>query len=225
MFFTRNAKGKLQQDTYIQRARMFGSRGKYLPYFELAIPASLYQDWHRCFVFHKLAIAAIEAGDGSPVWIADTRIAVASSASIDKARVQFDRGEMSFAMFDYDPSLEKIIEADAPPLERLRRLQKRVGKAAIPDYLLQYVETVLPKGDASIALHPSSSIATRKDEGTNQQKIERSKGFMGASELQKTKFPDAIHHLKIFFNAKQRGRVFYKFEGSLQFIKNLKNDA
>jgi hypothetical protein len=45
MFFTRNAKGKLQQDTYIQRARMFGSRGKYLPYFELAIPASLYQDW------------------------------------------------------------------------------------------------------------------------------------------------------------------------------------
>jgi hypothetical protein len=83
----------------------------------------------------------------------------------------------------------------------------------------------LPKGDASIALHPSSSIATRKDEGTNQQKIERSKGFMGASELQKTKFLHAIHHLKIFFNAKQRGRVFYKFEGSLQFIKNLKNDS
>jgi hypothetical protein len=66
------------------------------------------------------------------VWIADTRIAVASSASIDKARVQFDRGEMAFAMFDYDPSLEKIIEADAPPLERLRRLQKRVGKRPFP---------------------------------------------------------------------------------------------
>jgi hypothetical protein len=30
MFFTRDVKHKIQQDTYIQRARMFGSRGKYL---------------------------------------------------------------------------------------------------------------------------------------------------------------------------------------------------
>ena len=34
MFFTRDVKHKLQQDTYIQRARMFGSRGTYLKYFD-----------------------------------------------------------------------------------------------------------------------------------------------------------------------------------------------
>jgi hypothetical protein len=28
MFFTRNVRHKLQQDTYIQRARMFGARGE-----------------------------------------------------------------------------------------------------------------------------------------------------------------------------------------------------
>lgn len=44
MFFTRDVKQKLQQDTYIQRARMFGSRGDYLKYFELVIPKSLYLD-------------------------------------------------------------------------------------------------------------------------------------------------------------------------------------
>ncbi len=33
MFFTRDVKHKLQQDTYIQRARMFGSRKLYLKYF------------------------------------------------------------------------------------------------------------------------------------------------------------------------------------------------
>jgi hypothetical protein len=225
MFFTRNSKGKLQQDTYIQRARMFGNRGLYLPYFELAIPESLYADWHRCFVFHKLAIAAIEAGDGSPVWLADSRISVASSASIDKARVQFDRGEMSFGMFDYDAKLEKMLEKGEDPLQVLSELQKRIGKAALPDYLLSYVARVLPKGKASIAIHPSGSIAGRKDDSIDQVKIERTKGFMGASELQKSKFPDAIHHFKIFFNAKNRARVFYKFEGSLQFIKNLRNDA
>jgi Z1 domain len=35
MFFTRDAKHKIQQDTYIQRARMFGSRKNYLQHFEL----------------------------------------------------------------------------------------------------------------------------------------------------------------------------------------------
>ena len=35
MFFTRDAKHKIQQDTYIQRARMFGSRRRYLAHFEL----------------------------------------------------------------------------------------------------------------------------------------------------------------------------------------------
>jgi hypothetical protein len=37
MFFTRDVKHKLQQDTYIQRARMFGAKGKYLKFFELTI--------------------------------------------------------------------------------------------------------------------------------------------------------------------------------------------
>ena len=79
MFFTRDSKHKLQQDTYIQRARMFGSRKKYLAHFELIIPNELYVDWHRCFVFHKLALAAIKAGLGSPVWLGDNRISTVAS--------------------------------------------------------------------------------------------------------------------------------------------------
>lgn len=62
MFFTRDVKTKLQQDTYIQRARMFGSRGAYLAHFELTIPIALYADWHRCFVYHRLALASIDSG-------------------------------------------------------------------------------------------------------------------------------------------------------------------
>ena len=56
MFFTRDVQTKLQQDTYIQRARMFGSRGAYLQHFELTIPAALFADWQRCFAFHRLAL-------------------------------------------------------------------------------------------------------------------------------------------------------------------------
>src|SRR4029079_1295872 len=65
MFFTRDVKHRIQQDTYIQRARTFGSRGDYLDYVELTMPERLYGDWHRCFVFHRLALEAIKEGQGS----------------------------------------------------------------------------------------------------------------------------------------------------------------
>jgi len=69
MFFTRDVKHKLQQDTYIQRARMFGSRGNYLKYFELTIPKNLYLDWQTCFIFHRLSLEARKQNKTSPVWL------------------------------------------------------------------------------------------------------------------------------------------------------------
>ena len=42
MYFTRDVRNKIQQDTYIQRARMFGLRNGYLEHFELSIPNGLY---------------------------------------------------------------------------------------------------------------------------------------------------------------------------------------
>jgi len=74
MFFTRDVKHKLQQDTYIQRARMFGSRKEYLKYFELTIPKALYLDWQRCFIFHRLSLEARKQNNRSPVWLDGERI-------------------------------------------------------------------------------------------------------------------------------------------------------
>ena len=220
MFFTRSAKSKLQQDTYIQRARMFGSRGKYLRHFELTIPTSLYKDWHRCFVFHKLALESIVQGRGSPIWLADKRISVAANASIDRARVQFDRGEMSFSLFKFEKEVDNILgRNNTSPLVRLKKLQALVGDAAVPEYLLNYVTRVSPVGTASTAIHPSQSIANYKD--ADQIRIDRVKGFMGTTQLKK--FPNAIHHFKIFKNERGDARLLYKFQGSVQFIKNLKN--
>ncbi|PKP77625.1 MAG: DNA helicase [Alphaproteobacteria bacterium HGW-Alphaproteobacteria-3] len=220
MFFTRSTKTKLQQDTYIQRARMFGSRGRYLEHFELTIPQSLYTDWHRCFVFHKLALASIVQGRGSPIWIADKRISVASGTSIERARVQFDKGEMLFALFKFDPFLDQIADdKKMRPLDKLKEIQKLVGEAAVPEYLLDYVSRIAPTGTDSIALHASQSIANYKD--ADQVHIDRVKGFMGTNQLKK--FPKAVHHFQIFRNARGDARLLYKFQGSLQFIKNLKN--
>jgi len=220
MFFTRNVRSKLQQDTYIQRARMFGARGEYLKHFELAIPAELYADWHRCFVFHRLALATIRNQLGSPVWIGDNRISIAASASIDKATVALDKGEMSFGVFDYSPDLDALVTNDQRSAATLRELRARVGNDALPAFLIEFIEARLKETPGSLAIHTASSIEGSSD--ANQAAISRDKGFMGKSQLEPKKFPDATHHIKIFYNKKGKARLFYKFQGSVQFVQNLK---
>lgn len=93
----------------------------------MTIPEQLYLDWQRCFVFHKLALEAIKTKKGSPVWLADQRIATVASSSIDKANVLLDKGEMSFPIFDYSPEVERIIHESNDPLACLKQLQVQIG--------------------------------------------------------------------------------------------------
>jgi hypothetical protein len=220
MFFTRNVKSKLQQDTYIQRARMFGARGEYLKYFELTIPADLYTDWHRCFIFHKLALNTIDNELGSPVWIGDSRVSVASESSINKATVALDKGEMSFGMFDFSADLDDTVVADKSSVETLNKLRAKIGNDALPKFLIDYIEATSPDGSESLAIHTASSIKGYK-ESANQVAITRAKGFIGNPQLEVKKFPNAVHHIKVLYNSNGKARLFYKFKGSLQFIQNL----
>ena len=122
-------KHKIQQDTYIQRARMFGSRGDYLEFMELHIPDRLYLDWHRCFVFHRLSLEAIRAGKGTPVWLEDKRVKAVASASIDKTTVAFDSGEMSFEVFDYTQEVEDIVNSGKNSEDTLLDLANTLGSS------------------------------------------------------------------------------------------------
>jgi hypothetical protein len=221
MFFTRDVKHKIQQDTYVQRARMFGSRGQYLPFFELHIPERLYVDWHRCFVFHRLSLESIRSGNGSPVWLEDKRVAAVAANSIDKTTVSFDSGEMSFDLFDFDSkAIDRLLAAPMANSTKLRELAKLVGQSSLPSFVLEYVDHFSPAGDSSIAFHPSRSITGFKD--ADQERIERGKGFIGSTDLERDKYPHAIHHFKVLFNAAGKARVFYKYDGSIKFLKNLK---
>jgi hypothetical protein len=225
MFFTRDVKTKLQQDTYIQRARMFGARGQYLQYFELTIPQQLYADWHRCFVFHRLALQSINNSNLSPVWLGDPRISIASSSSIDRGTVDLNKGEMSFQMFDADADkileLDAIVKGNPTNLATLKTLGVAVG-AALPDYLIEYIEAALKIAPDTLALHTATSVAKyRKSEGVDPDNISRTKGFIGTPQLEVAKFPKAFHHIKIFHNGKGKARVFYKNQGGVQFVQNL----
>jgi hypothetical protein len=218
MYFTRNVAHKIQQDTYIQRARMFGARGAYLKYFELTIPEQLYLDWHRCFIFHRLALETVKAGFGPPVWIGDKRMSIVASASIDKATVVLDKGEMAFGLFEFSPQLDTIVEDDQSAIATLEKLRAAIGDEALPLFLIRYIETVMPNGPSSLAIHASSSIEKYKD--ANQSAISRDRGFMGNPQLELNKFKMAVHHIKILRNGEGKARLFYKYKEGLQFAQN-----
>ena len=71
----------------------------------------------------------------------------------------------------------------------------------------------------TLAIHQSSSIAGYGD-SADKQAIYRKKGFMGDPQLEAAKFPNAVHHLKIFRNSAGKARIFYKVAGGVQFMEN-----
>ncbi|MCL2649132.1 MAG: DEAD/DEAH box helicase family protein [Phycisphaerales bacterium] len=230
MFFTRDVKQKLQQDTYIQRARMFGSRGDYLKHFDLTIPKTLYLDWQKCFIFHRLSLESRKQNMQSPVWLDGERIAAVSASSIDKATVIIDRGEMSFEIFNYYNNktvIDDLLKKSVPPLQQLKAIAELIGNAALPNYLLSYIESFCPSGDGSIAVHAARSIDGYEEKAgeMNKATITRVKGFIGVPQLEAARFPDAIHHLFILHNAQGDARIFYKYEGNIRFLKTPKKNA
>lgn len=219
MFFTRDVKTKLQQDTYIQRARMFGSRGAYLGHFELTIPIALYADWHRCFVYHRLALASIDSGLGSPVWIADQRIAAVANASVDNSTVDLDRGEMGFAIFDFTSDLDTIAGTALSVSDKVNSLADKLGDAAFPRYLREFILHSLSRGKVGLKIFQSAAVFPSM---TEQEKtdIQRRQGFITIRDADRS--DNNVHFLRIFRNDDGKARLFYKFDGSVQFIKNLK---
>lgn len=217
MFFNRDAKHIIQQDTYIQRARMFGRRDYDLRFFELTIPESLYVDWHRCFVFHRLALDSIRSNNGSPIWLQDSRITAASPASVDRARLDMDTGEMSFRIFELTGEVETVLNEFPGAFERLDKLATLLGEQSVPRFLVDYIREFSPYGEKSLAIHPSKEITNYTD--ADQEVISRRMGFIGQSDREESKYPHAVHHLKIFFNQQRKARLFYKHQGSITFLR------
>jgi hypothetical protein len=90
----------------------------------------------------------------------------------------------------------------------------------MPQYVIQYVENFMPDDEASIAIHKSFSIVNYKD--ADQEKIARPKGFIGTSDLEMGKFPNAMHHFRILYNGRKKARIYYRLVGNIRFLKNLR---
>jgi hypothetical protein len=221
MFFTRDVKHKIQQDTYIQRARMFGSRGNYLQFFELHIPQKLYLNWHKCFVFHRLSLESIKSGHGAPVWLENKKISAVAQASVDKTNVRMTAGEMSFEIFDYDESIEFAMTQGKNKLEKIKNLANKIGSNSCPSFLIDFISNMSPYGDDSIVILNTTDITAYKD--ADREAIERKNGgaIRGDTSAERKRRPHAVHFLKVFHNGMGKGRLFYNYRENVKFLQNL----
>jgi hypothetical protein len=224
MYFTRGVKGRFSQDTYIQRARMFGNRSKYKEMFQLWIPRELMASWYKCFIFHKLAIQSAQSG-GAPVWLSDERTIPTSLSSVDRSSVDFEDGEMSFKLFQYDPAKNYMGDNKMSYIDRLDNLKTMLPSECLPDYIVQYIKSDSFSND-DICFHRASPFGTDRSSSYKKEEMEnirRTKGIFSNHEFSRGDRPDARHHLKIFYNSNGCARLFYKVNGAaIKFIQNKK---
>jgi len=225
MYFTRSVRGKFSQDTYIQRARMFGARNEYKHQFQLWIPEQLLANWSKCFEFHKLAIEAMRSGAGAPVWLADHKTTPTAATSIDRSSVDFEGGEMSFGLFDYDGAAHGAVmdRRGRSDIDMLRDLSELFSEREFPPYVRQYLENDLEKHGARVSFHRSSRFGANAKTYTDEEiaGVRRKKAVFSTNEYARSEKPNARHHLKIYFNANGRARLFYKINGAaIKFMQN-----
>jgi hypothetical protein len=218
MFFTRNTKKELQQDTYIQRARMFGNRTGYLSYFELHIPKTLYWDWYQAFELHGVAMGSIPSG--RPVWLENKRVRAVSGPSIDRQYLSIDSGEISFDLF---PINKTLIAASTESVSGYNNFYEMLGHLPnnyLSEHILQFIESRKRFGDDSIVFHSSRQIKGSKN--IDEENISRDRGLLGGQDYEAKEFPSAIHHFKIFYNGADMARVIYSYRENDQSIRFLK---
>ena len=217
MFFTRAVKSLMQQDTYIQRARMFGNRGRESNHFELTIPENLYKQWFSCFMLHRLSYLSAK-NNMHQVWLEGNRTKAVAANSIDKAYVRIDKGEISFEKIKYSKFKENLNSESLK--EILLELNKKFGNEFLPMHVIDFIGAISREKDNEIAIHSDKDIESWTDADHND--ISRAKGIFGNFDY--NKFPSAKHHFKVIYNKKGYARMFYNFRhGKVSFLRNTKD--
>lgn len=217
MFFTRTTKHKIQQDTYIQRARMFGNRSGYLDHFELHIPRSLYRDWYQAFMYHGLSMSSIAAG--KPLWLESSRVRPVSPTSVDKENLSIDKGEISFPKTKIGEQLLQLTATSKKGRAHLDLVLGELPNGYVSEHVLRFVESMKAYDDAAVVVHSSRQIKGSKN--IDEDEIARDRGLFGGEDYEVDLFRHAVHHFKIFFNRHGQGRLVYSYradDGRLKIL-------
>jgi hypothetical protein len=230
-FFSRSVRGRLQQNTYIQRARMFGSR-PYSKYFELCVPSQLFEDWANCFQDHDLSLRLAQAGYYQHIETGRTR--VVDNAAIDHNNVTVERSERAVGdIFNLTSELEKLIldHNEAKPLEFIKRAIEDglIKEEHFPQSLLTYInETAAPNlNDVMIVLKTNAdgkSLQKIESYGDgNAETISRPRGgIIHAMLNRRVEYSENNHFILPIKNESGQARFLYKANLGQVVMQNLR---
>ena len=142
-YFTRQVKGKMQQNTYIQRARQFGARLDYLNFFEISAPQELMNDWKQCFFLHELSLASHKRGV-IPVSFSDKSVRAVDNAATDKSHIDFSSGEIKTGIkFQLNNEIKDLIEDESKkPLDVIEGLLNKglISEEVFPRNIIETIK-------------------------------------------------------------------------------------
>lgn len=230
-FFSRNVKNKLQQNTYIQRARMFGTRPN-SSFFELCVPEQLFDDWATCFHDHELSLRLARAG--AYQHIQSQRTSVVDSGAIDKANVVVQESERAVGeIFKLTPEIEATLYdyKDKNPLHCLETLmaEGHIEEKHFPLELIKYIQEVSAPEQSDVILlfrsgkdGPELQRIENYSDG-NPQTITRKRGGIVWAMLNRTRtFDTHSHFILPVRNEFGYARFLYKAKLGHRILQNLR---
>jgi hypothetical protein len=229
-FFSRNVKNRLQQNTYIQRARMFGSRPN-SKYFELCVPKQLFNDWANCFQDHELSLRLARAG--SYQHIQSGRTSVVDAGAIDKENVTVAQSERVIGekFILTDSIQQKIISGQQnDPLNTILMLldSGELEDKHFPKSLIHYLNETAQSPKEGIFMVLRSSFNNLNIQNIEQYKdavsetITRNRGGIIHSMLNKRKEYDIYNHFILpIKNEAGEARFLYKANLGHSILQNL----
>lgn len=214
-FFSRNVKGKFQQNTYIQRARMFGNR-PYSKYFELCIPKGLYQNWGDCFIDHELSI--ILGKKGELIHIQRSTNRASDAASIDRQNIIIGRGEREVGgLFTMTENIEKIIVKNKDNFENLvtelfdsELIPNSIFSKGILEYMKETSSDIIK--DCIVVLKDDDNIQLIESyKDANPDTVTRTRGgIIQALTHKRERYYNKRHYVLPIMNKSGQARFLYK---------------
>ncbi|MDA9550254.1 Z1 domain-containing protein [bacterium] len=219
-FFSRNVKGKLQQNTYIQRARMFGNR-PYSKYFELCVPGSLFEDWATCFNDHALSLRFAEAGTYMHVHSKRTQIVDKGAIDLENVTVQNNERAVGIVFPLTEELRNAFLQKDIfKPLTLIKQLIKDglLTQDCFPLPLIQYLEEVSKRDESDIYIVRRfeenapvlQNIERYKSDGDPDTMTRKRGGIIHAMLNKRTEYDSHSHFILPIRNDKGEARLLYK---------------
>lgn len=231
-YFSRNVKGRLQQNTYIQRARMFGNR-PYSQYFELCVPESLFMDWATVFQDHELSLRLARAGVYQHIQSKGNQ--VVDRPAIDQKHITVEKSERAVGnIFQMSSALEHQILCHDPakPLSALESLSQtgQISEWELPPSLLTYLREIAKPDESDVLIVFATAtggskalqvIESYKD--GDSETITRAKGGIVHAMLNKRiEYAQNRHFLLPIKNSRGEARWLYKSNIGHAILQNLR---